>query len=84
MLFFHAFLLGALSAISCVIGALIGINYQMDNHTRSQLMAFGAGALLFATTNELFAKSISEFDVSIYMYIFITCMYWYGSIHTHN
>lgn len=46
---------------SAVIGAAIGIKYRLSNSYRAQLMAFGAGSLLFATTNELFAKAVEQY-----------------------
>ncbi|MBT4761780.1 MAG: cyclic nucleotide-binding domain-containing protein [Bdellovibrionaceae bacterium] len=45
---------GALSAVSLPIGALLGIWLKPKQKINSAFMAFGAGALLFALTIELF------------------------------
>lgn len=49
-----AFFWGALSAISLPIGAMLGIIWRPKQKINSAFMAFGAGALLFALTIELF------------------------------
>lgn len=50
----NAFMWGALSAVSLPIGALLGIIWKPKQKINSAFMAFGAGALLFALTIELF------------------------------
>lgn len=49
---------GIVSAVSLPLGASIGLIFKPGKKITSALMAFGAGALLFALTIELFAKSI--------------------------
>jgi hypothetical protein len=50
----NAFAWGALSAFSLPLGALLGIWLKPKQAINSAFMAFGAGALLFALTIELF------------------------------
>lgn len=50
----EAFLWGLASAISLPLGALLGILWQPKSKINSAFMAFGAGALLFALSVELF------------------------------
>ncbi|MCB0421530.1 MAG: cyclic nucleotide-binding domain-containing protein [Bdellovibrionales bacterium] len=50
----EAFLWGIGSAISLPLGALLGIWWKPKQKINSAFMAFGAGALLFALTIELF------------------------------
>lgn len=52
-----AFLLGFLSAISLIIGSLLGIFWPPRPVITSAMMAFGAGALLFALSVEIVAES---------------------------
>lgn len=59
----QAFLWGTLSAVSLPIGALIGLWSKPGRRVTSVLMAFGAGALLFALTIELFSVSIHHAQV---------------------
>lgn len=47
---------GAISALSLPCGALIGLVWQPGSRWISALMAFGAGALLFALTIELMSQ----------------------------
>ncbi len=49
---------GIISAVSLPIGASIGLAFKPGKKITSALMAFGAGALLFALTIELFAKAL--------------------------
>ena len=56
----EAFGWGILSAISLPLGALLGVFLKPDKKVNSAFMAFGAGALLFALTIELFGESIRE------------------------
>lgn len=50
----EAFMWGILSALSLPLGALLGILWQPKSKLNSAFMAFGAGALLFALSVELF------------------------------
>lgn len=50
----EAFLWGILSALSLPMGAVLGILWQPKSKLNSAFMAFGAGALLFALSVELF------------------------------
>ncbi len=52
------FFWGALSAVSLPLGALIGLWARPGDKVTSALMAFGAGALLFALTTELFGHAL--------------------------
>jgi len=49
---------GIISAISLPIGALVGLIAKPGRKITSALMAFGAGALLFALTIELFSEML--------------------------
>lgn len=53
-----ALMWGCISAISLPLGAVIGLWTNPARKITSALMAFGAGALLFALTIELFAHSL--------------------------
>ena len=53
-----AFFWGLVSAVSLPLGALIGLVLKPERKITSALMAFGAGALLFALTIELFSESL--------------------------
>ncbi len=53
-----AFFWGIVSAVSLPLGAWIGLLLRPGRKVTSALMAFGAGALLFALTIELFAKTL--------------------------
>ncbi len=53
-----AFFWGIVSAVSLPLGAWIGLIARPGKRLTSALMAFGAGALLFALTIELFAVSL--------------------------
>ncbi|NNE67968.1 MAG: cyclic nucleotide-binding domain-containing protein [Pyrinomonadaceae bacterium] len=55
---FQAFGWGVVSAISLPLGALLGVVLRPGRKINSAFMAFGAGALLFALTIELFGESI--------------------------
>ena len=48
-----AFFFGALSALSCVIGAAIGVTWRPPQRAMAAILAFGAGALLAALAFEL-------------------------------
>ena len=48
-----AFFFGALSALSCVIGAAIGVAWRPPQRVLAAILAFGAGALLAALAFEL-------------------------------
>ena len=53
-----ALMWGCISAVSLPLGAVIGLWTNPARKITSALMAFGAGALLFALTIELFAHSL--------------------------
>lgn len=53
----QAFFWGALSAFSLPAGAMIGLAWNPQKKINSAFMAFGAGALLFALTIELFSHA---------------------------
>eukprot|EP00928_Gymnodinium_smaydae_P089287 TRINITY_DN73277_c0_g1_i1.p1 TRINITY_DN73277_c0_g1~~TRINITY_DN73277_c0_g1_i1.p1 ORF type:complete len:381 (-),score=16.15 TRINITY_DN73277_c0_g1_i1:282-1424(-) len=57
----YAFLFGILSGTSLPLGAYLGIRWSpvSDAHT-AMMMAFGAGALLFAVTVELYGHALHE------------------------
>ncbi len=55
-----AFLWGIASAVSLPLGAWIGLAARPGRRITSALMAFGAGALLFALTIELFSQSLEH------------------------
>ena len=48
-----AFFFGALSALSCVIGAAIGVAWRPPQRVLAAILPFGAGALLAALAFEL-------------------------------
>ncbi len=50
-----AFFWGVVSAVSLPMGAVLGLAWKPKQKINSAFMAFGAGALLFALTIELFA-----------------------------
>ncbi|OFX21109.1 MAG: hypothetical protein A2041_05775 [Bacteroidetes bacterium GWA2_31_9b] len=58
---FWAFLLGGLSAISLVIGSILGIVWKPSPRLTASFTAFGAGALLAALSVELIAPTVIEF-----------------------
>lgn len=57
-LYLTGFFWGTVSAVSLPLGAVIGLWTQPSRKTTSALMAFGAGALLFALTIELFGHAL--------------------------
>jgi CRP-like cAMP-binding protein len=57
-LYLTGFFWGTVSAISLPLGALIGLWTKPSSKITSALMAFGAGALLFALTTELFGHAL--------------------------
>jgi CRP-like cAMP-binding protein len=57
-LYISGFLWGTVSAVSLPLGALIGLWSKPSSKITSSLMAFGAGALLFALTTELFGHAL--------------------------
>ena len=57
-LYLTGFFWGTLSAVSLPLGAVIGLWSRPGQKTTSALMAFGAGALLFALTIELFGHAL--------------------------
>lgn len=57
----YALVVGILSGISLPLGAWLGILFSpVSNKVTSMMMAFGAGALLFAVTVELYAHTLME------------------------
>ncbi len=54
----RAFFWGIVSAVSLPLGATIGLWLKPGKKVTSALMAFGAGALLFALTIELFSEAL--------------------------
>lgn len=59
----YALVLGTLSGISLPLGAWLGIVFSpVAEKTTGMMMAFGAGALLFAVTVELYGHALKEVD----------------------
>jgi len=58
---FWAFLLGGLSAVSLVIGSILGLVWKPSPRITAGFTAFGAGALLAALSVELIAPTVIEF-----------------------
>jgi len=57
----EALLFGIISALSLPIGALLGQYFSpVSDHTVAAIVAFGAGALLFAVTVELYGHALHE------------------------
>ncbi len=56
-----AFILGGLSAISLLIGSLVGVSFKIPKSVTGLMAAFGAGALLSALAIELVAPTVSSF-----------------------
>lgn len=67
-----AFLWGVISAISLPLGALLGLLTKPSRKVTSALMAFGAGALLFALTIELFSEGLQHAEEYGRKIVFIT------------
>jgi len=57
-LYLTGYFWGTVSAVSLPLGALIGLWTRPSRKLTSALMAFGAGALLFALTTELFGHAL--------------------------
>ena len=55
-----AFFAGSISAVSLPIGAALGLTLRPGQRLTAALMAFGAGALLFALTIEIVAHSFHQ------------------------
>lgn len=53
---------GLISAFSLFIGALVGVSFKVSHQTNGLIMAFGAGALLFAVAIEMFAAGLKELE----------------------
>lgn len=53
---------GLVSAFSLLIGALVGVSFKVSDKFNGLIMAFGAGALLFAVAIEMFAAGIREME----------------------
>jgi hypothetical protein len=58
---FWAFLLGGISAVSLVLGSMLGLIWQPKPVIIAAFTAFGAGALLAALSVELIAPTVMEF-----------------------
>lgn len=58
-LYLTGFFWGTVSAVSLPLGALIGLWTKPSRRITSALMSFGAGALLFALTTELFGHALA-------------------------
>lgn len=58
---FWAFILGGFSAISLVLGSVLGLLWQPRPKITAAFTAFGAGALLAALSVELIAPTVIEF-----------------------
>ncbi len=56
-----AFILGGLSAISLLIGSLVGVSFKIPKSVTGLMAAFGAGALLSALAIELVAPTVSSY-----------------------
>ena len=56
-----AFILGGSSAISLLIGSLVGVTFKIPKSVTGLMAAFGAGALLSALAIELIAPTVSSF-----------------------
>ncbi len=63
---------GALSAVSLPLGALLGIWWRPPQKINSAFMAFGAGALLFALTIELFGHTPHNVESHGMFALFVT------------
>lgn len=55
-----ALLFGLGTAVPLVIGAAVGLRWKLPPRLLAALMAFGAGTLIAAASNELFAPAFSE------------------------
>eukprot|EP00002_Diphylleia_rotans_P029603 TRINITY_DN6033_c0_g1_i2.p1 TRINITY_DN6033_c0_g1~~TRINITY_DN6033_c0_g1_i2.p1 ORF type:complete len:505 (-),score=137.21 TRINITY_DN6033_c0_g1_i2:431-1945(-) len=60
--FGQGFFWGSVATISAPLGAMLGLKVDPSNRTKTFMIAFGAGALLFALTVELFAKALHDID----------------------
>lgn len=65
---------GLISALSLVMGSVVGVYCPISHTMNGLFMAFGAGALLFAVAIEMFAHGLREMDekepgARRYMYI---------------
>jgi zinc transporter ZupT len=54
----QAFLWGLASAASLPLGSLVAFRFKISKRTNAMLLAFGAGALLFALAIEIFGEAI--------------------------
>ena len=73
-----AFMWGAISAVSLPIGSVIGLVTKPNQKVTAALMAFGAGALLFALTIELFSEILHysrEHDIKIVIIMIIAAIF---------
>lgn len=58
-----ALLFGVGTAVPLVIGAAIGLRWKLPTRVLAALMAFGAGTLIAAASNELFEPAFKEVGV---------------------
>ena len=56
------FVWGVTSALSLPLGAALGLQFQPGEVQRGIMMAFGAGALLFASIVDLYGKALHDID----------------------
>jgi zinc transporter ZupT len=56
---------GIVSSVSLPIGAVLGMYLKVSRRVNSALLAFGAGALLFAITIELYGHAICEYEQKV-------------------
>jgi hypothetical protein len=57
----YAYILGTASGVSLIIGAILGCRWApVSDLSCSAMMSFGAGALLFAVTIELYAHALHQ------------------------
>lgn len=57
-LWLQALLFGLFSALSLPLGALLGLYFKPSDRQTAQFMAFGAGALVFAVTTQLYGETL--------------------------
>jgi len=67
----NAFLWGFVSAVSLPLGTIIALRFRPGRFVTSSLMAFGAGALLFALSIELFGASLHHMESEGRMYVVV-------------
>ena len=55
-----ALLFGIGAAVPLIIGAAVGLRWKLPDRALAALMAFGAGTLIAAASNELFRPAFDE------------------------